>query len=77
MAQTIDSEIQKYLPLLGNAEKKSLLSVIKSFLSLKNDGSEAPLSIEQYNKELEEAEAEYQNGDYITHEELVKKIKTW
>jgi hypothetical protein len=32
---------------------------------------------EQYNKELDEAEAEFENGDYITHEEMIKQVKKW
>jgi predicted transcriptional regulator len=35
------------------------------------------ISIEQYNKEIEEAEAEIDRGEYITHEELKKQIKQW
>ena len=76
MAQTLDSEIQKYLPLLGDSEKKSLLGVIKSFLSLKNN-MEGTTSIEEYNKELDEAEAGFEKGEYITHEEMLNKIKQW
>ncbi len=76
MAQTLDNEIQRYLPLLGVAEKKSLLSVIKSFLSLKNETNDS-IDIVQYNKELDEAEAEYENNNFITHEELLKQIKQW
>ncbi len=76
MAQVLDKQIQKYLPLLGDEEKKSLLGVIKSFLSLKKESNER-ISIEQYNKELGEAEAEYENGDYISNEEMIKKIKKW
>jgi hypothetical protein len=76
MAQALDNEIQKYLPLLGDSEKKSLLSVIKSFLTLRNEVS-GTISIADYNKELEAAEAEFQKGDYISHEEMIKKIKQW
>src|SRR5580658_679811 len=75
MAQTLDNEIQKYLPLLGNSEKKSLLSVIKSFLSLNNE-SEGTISIEEYNKELEDAEAEFERGDYISHKEMMGRMNT-
>ena len=74
MAQALDNEIQKYLPLLGDSEKKSLLGVIKSFLTLRNEAS-GTISIQDYNKELEAAEAEFEKGDYITHEEMIKKIK--
>ena len=35
------------------------------------------ISIEQYNKELEEAETEYANREFITHEAMVKKVKQW
>ena len=76
MAQALANEIQKYLPLLGDSEKKSLLSVIKSFLNLRNEVS-GTISIADYNKELEAAEAEFEKGDYISHEEMIKKIKQW
>ena len=75
MAQALDNEILKYLPLLGNDEKKSLLSVIKSFLTLRNEST--PMTLDQYNAELNEAEAEYGRGDYITHEEMTKKVDEW
>ena len=75
MAQALDNEILKYLPLLGNEEKKSLLSVIKSFLSLKNDSE--TLSIEEYNDEIRESEAEYEKGNYITQDAMKKKVEQW
>ena len=34
---------------------------------LKNEGR---ISIEEYNRELEEAEAEISRGDFISHEDL-------
>ncbi len=39
--------------------------------------SEEPVSIEQYNRELEQSEAEIERGEYITHEELKKQMKSW
>ncbi|GAB2815645.1 hypothetical protein [Ferruginibacter profundus] len=35
------------------------------------------INVEQYNQELAEAEAEYEKGEYVTHEEMVKQIKKW
>ena len=35
------------------------------------------LNIEQYNKELSEAEAEYAKGNYISNAAMKKKIKQW
>ncbi len=76
MVQLIDKQINEYLPLLGIDEKKSILSVIKSFLKIKKEQRLAA-SIENYNQELETAESEYENGNYISHEEMLKQIKQW
>ena len=70
----LDKQIQRYLPLLGTEEKKSLISVIKSFLSLRSETT-VRLTIDRYNKELEEAEAEYENGDYVTNDEMKKMVR--
>jgi hypothetical protein len=35
------------------------------------------ISIEQYNKELAEAEAEFEKGNYISQEAMLNKIKQW
>lgn len=37
-----DAEIRKYLPLLGNEEKKSLLSIIKNFLHITDSNKKSP-----------------------------------
>ena len=74
--KSIDTEIQKFLPLLGIEEKKSLLGVIKSFLLLKKEES-TRISIGQYNKEVDEVLAQAKAGNYITHEELEKEMEQW
>ena len=76
MAQTVDAEIQKYLPLLAVEEKRSILAVIKSFMNLKK-GSTVEEDITQYNKEIDEAEAEFKNGDFDTHEAFLEQVKKW
>jgi predicted transcriptional regulator len=35
------------------------------------------INVEQYNQELEEADTEIDRGDYLTHEEAIKKIRSW
>lgn len=54
----------------------SLVRVLKSMLhyGLKNEGK---INIEQYNKELEEADAEIEKGDFLTHEDAMKEIRSW
>ena len=73
---SLDNQIKKYLPLLANEEKESLLSVIKSFLKLQDNTSQRP-TIEEYNKELDEAEAQIAAGEFYTMEEVIEMSKKW
>ncbi len=61
---------------LEQVEDLSLLRAIKAMLhyGLRNEGR---ISIEQYNRELDEAEAEIDKGDFIAHEELKNQMKEW
>ncbi len=78
-ALSLDREINKYLPLLENEEKISLLSQIKSFLSSK----EIPKRMTkeeftiQYNKEIDEAILEAQTGLVISAEDLLRESESW
>ena len=35
------------------------------------------VSIEQYNTELEQSDREIDQGEFLTHEEAVKEIRSW
>ncbi len=72
--RSINQEMLQYFMQLNDAEKKSVLQVIKTFLKSKMQPSER-ISIEQYNKELEMAEEEFEKGKYVTHEELLKHLQ--
>ena len=50
-------------------------SLINELIKWKEDHQR--ISIEQYNRELEEAEAAIDRGEYITHEEAMKRIRAW
>ncbi len=76
MINALDRQILESLPLLGEEEKQSIIGVIKSFIHLREDVSPR-ISIEEYNKELAEAEAEYEKGDYISQKEMKKIIEDW
>jgi len=74
MLSAIDKEINTYIQILNNTQKKALLSVIKSFLSTP---SSKKIGIAQYNKELDISEAEIDHGEFLSHEEVVKLSKSW
>jgi hypothetical protein len=71
-ASQLDIELSKYWPSLSPKQKKSLLELIKSF-----SNQPEQISIEQYNQELAEAEAEYETGNYITSDDMLKLIHQW
>ena len=76
MASALEQELLQYILQLDDAEKKSVLQMLKTFVK----GREAKttrISIEEYNQELKEAETEYEKGEYTTHEEFIKQIKKW
>lgn len=72
MQVSVDIELSKYWVLLSAEQKQSLLQVIKSFIT-----DQEKISIQQYNQELAEVEAEYQNGNHITSDEMLKLIRQW
>lgn len=75
MSQVLDKQIVDYLPLLGKEEKKTILDYIKSYVRIKEQPKRK--SIEEYNKEIDEAMARIDNGEYTTHQELIKESESW
>ena len=73
---TLDQKMYNYFMQLNEAEKKSVVQMIKTFLQSRKATPER-MSIEQYNKEIEESEAEIEKGESYTHEEVVKMSKQW
>ncbi len=76
MASVLDKEMFNYFTQLNEAEKKSVVQMLKTFLKgrRKNPGR---ISIEQYNKEINEAMEEVKRGETYSHEEVVKMSKNW
>lgn len=35
------------------------------------------LTLEEYNKDLEEGDAEVEKGNFVTNEQLMNEIKSW
>ncbi len=76
MAKALEQELLQYILQLDDAEKKSVLQMLKTFVKGR-EAKASRVSIEEYNQELKEAEAEFEKGEYTPHEEFVKKIKKW
>ena len=57
---------------LASTEDEYILAQIKELLE-----EPQPISIEQYNREIEEAEARIEAGEYATHEEVKKEMRSW
>ncbi len=69
---SISKEMLNYFMQLNDAERKSVLEMVKTFLdSRKNEVK--PQSLEEYNRELEQADAEIEAGNYVPHEEVMKR----
>ena len=60
---------------IDNIEEKKAKAIYTLFEEEIKQGER--ISIKQYNKEIDEAEAEFEKGDYITNDAMLKKVKQW
>lgn len=58
------------------SKKKFLLETLK-FLGVQFKTSDGPQTLDEYNKELEEADAEIARGMCISMEDLLKEMEQW
>lgn len=65
-------ELLRYFTRLKDAEQKSILQMLKTFVGSRDEGVK-PVSREEYNRELEEADSEIEQGDFVSHEEVMKR----
>jgi hypothetical protein len=72
----IETERETLIKELRQVEDIALLRAIKAILhyGLMNEGR---ISIDQYNRELDEAEAEIGRGEFTTHDDLKSQMKAW
>ncbi len=71
-ALAIRKKLVSYLQVAEEQKIKALYALLKDDIE-----QEGRIDLKQYNKELAEAEAEFQKGDYISNADLKKKIKQW
>ena len=63
----------RYFTRLKVAEQKSVLQMLKTFVSSRQEDDAKPVSLEEYNRELEAADAEIEAGHFVSHEEVMKR----
>ncbi len=62
---------------LQTVKDPTLLEAIKNILKYRRKVSSERISIEQYNKEIDESIAQIERGETYTHEEMGERIKKW
>jgi hypothetical protein len=76
MAKAIDQELFKYILRLDDAEKKSVLQMLKTFVKGRGN-AQNPITIEQYNREIDEAIARVEAGEFYSQDEVERLSKDW
>jgi len=76
MPDVLDQKLESYFVQLNEAEKKSILLLLKTFLATRPK-ADTHISLEQYNNEINEALAEADAGNYITQEEMEQHAAKW
>ncbi|MBO9561395.1 MAG: hypothetical protein J7621_01430 [Niastella sp.] len=77
MANALEQEMSKYFMQLDEADKKSVLQLIKTFIQKKKTGHKDASTIAAYNKELDEAMERINKGEFTTLDELDKEMQLW
>ena len=71
---SISQEMLTHFAQLNEAEQKSVLAMIKTFLQSRSNEFTQQTK-EEYNQELEDADAEIEAGDFVAHEEVIKRYQ--
>jgi len=76
MGNTLDKELFQEILKLDETEKQSVLQMLKAFLKGRENKTDR-ISIEQYNREIDEAIARVESGDFFSNEEVERMSKDW
>lgn len=68
----IRKKLVDYMKVADDKKVKAMYALLED--DINQDGR---ISIEQYNKEIDEAMEEVKRGEVYTHEEVVKMSKSW
>jgi hypothetical protein len=73
----IKNQVIDYLPMLSPRQQTLVLEMIKSFLNVESESKNLRISVEEYNKEIDEAIERLEQGSSISHEEVTKELSRW
>jgi len=71
----VKKQLDTYLPLLTTRQQEILLEMVKNILHI--DKKEKRITIDQYNDEIDASIKQIENGEVISHKEILKQSKTW
>lgn len=76
MNDVLEQEWNSYFVRLNQMEKKSVLLMLETLLQHR-DVDSGRISIEDYNREIDEALEEADRGNYITQDQIEKRASEW
>lgn len=76
MENVLEKAMFNYFTQLNEQEKKSVIRMLKTFLNGRLENKKR-ISIDDYNKQLEDAMEEVRKGEVYTHDEVEKMSKGW
>jgi hypothetical protein len=77
---SIDKELKQFWPKLTVAQKEAVLTVVKTYVAPQGHEflpDETEVTIDEYNREIDEAMAEIDRGEFYTNEEVKKMFAAW
>jgi len=75
-AGVIEQEMTDYFMQLNDAEKKSVVALIKTFIQSRSKQSPSSM-LDDYNNDIEESLLEAGRGEFYTHDEVVNLSESW
>lgn len=66
-AQNIRKKLHLYIETVEDKKVQAIYTLLEDEM----------LDIEAYNKDIEEAEKEIANGNFLTHKQVLREIKAW
>lgn len=76
MENVLQKEMQHYFNRLNEAEQKAIVEMLKTFLEGAKEKA-GRISLEEYNREIDQAMEEVKNGEVISHADVIRMSTDW